>query len=138
MSDPDGRLDLLAEMGAEALPAGRLVLTVFGSHDPLGALAAMAAGDATGRALAEALPKLLSGEPRRCGACGGDLGALAAIAVLHAGRPDARAAMALGCCAPCTAEGPAALRRRLTAFLGKIFTGLRAIDPTHAAPDAVQ
>jgi len=138
MSDPDGRLDLLAEMAAEAMPDGRLVLSVFGTDDPLGALVALAAGDATGRALAEALPKLLSGEPRRCGACGGALDFPAAVAILHADRPDARAAMALGCCAPCTAEGSAALRRGLMAYLAGTFSGLRALDPTHAAPDAIQ
>ena len=138
MSDPDGHLDLLAEMGAEAMPDGRLVLSVFGSHDPLAVLAALAAGDATGRALAGALPGLLSGKRRHCGACGDPLDFPAAIAVLHADRPDARAAMALGCCAPCTAEGPAALRRRLMGFLGEIFVGLRALDPTHTAPSAIQ
>ena len=138
MSGPDGRLALLAEMAAETVPGGCLVLSVFGSHDPMAVLTALTAGDATGRALAEALPKLLSGKRRHCGACGGDLDFPAAIAVLHADRPDARAAMALGCCSTCTAEGPAALRRKLMAYLAEIFPGLRAIDPTHAAPDAVQ
>ena len=138
MRDRDERLDLLAEVAGEAMPYGRLVLTVFAADDPLSVLSAMAVGDASGRALAEALPGLLSGEPRRCGACGGDLDALAAIAVLHADRPDATAALALGCCAPCTDEGPAGLRRGLMAFLGTIFTGLRAISPTHAPPSAIQ
>lgn len=139
MRDRDGRLDLLAEMAAEAMPDGRLVLSVFGTDDPLGVLAALATDDATRRALAGALPGLLmSGEPRRCGACGGALDFPAAVAILHADRPDARAAMALGCCAPCTAEGRAALRRKLMAYLAEIFIGLRALDPTHTAPSAIQ
>ncbi len=138
MSDREARRDLLAEMGAEAMPGGRLTMALFGPHAPMAALAALTAGDVTGRALAEALPRLLRGRRRHCGACGGPLDFPATIAILHADRPDAHAALALGCCSACTADGPAALRRKLTAFLGTIFTGLRALDPTHAAPEAVQ
>lgn len=128
----------LAALAAEAQPSGRVVLDILGAHDPLGVLLALGADDVTARALAEVLPALLLGEQPLCGACGGPLDFPSAVAVLHADRPDAAAALALGCCQACTAEGPAALRRKLMAYLGQIFIGLRSLDPTHKAPEALQ
>ena len=44
MSDREARRDLLAEMGAEAMPGGRLTMALFGPHAPMAALAALTAG----------------------------------------------------------------------------------------------
>ncbi len=138
MSKRQKQPDLLADLAAEAMPDGRLSLTLFGPHDPLGAIALLAEGGVAARALADAIPAIMRGSQKHCGSCGEALDYPETIAVLHADRPDARAAIALGCCSACTRKGPAMIRRRLTAFLGTIFVGLRALDPTHAPPEEVQ
>ena len=128
----------LRALVAEARPSGRLTLTLFGPHDPSAVIAEMLAASLAARAWADAIPNLMRGAQPDCGACGRPLGYPATVAVLHADQPNARAAMALGCCDACTAGGPAVLRQKLLDYLGTIFPGLRSGAPTHAGPDALQ
>ena len=131
------RADPRDEMITEAAPDGDMLLTVVSLDDAFGIVADLTAIDATARVLVAGLGKLLS-EPRYCGVCDEVFDCPAAIAVLHADRPGARAGMLVGCCEACTAGDPAALRPRLLAFVGTLFEGARAIDPIDAAPGVLQ
>ena len=119
----------LDDLLAEVLPGGSLRLTLFGPHDPGAFFGALITAPLALRAFADAGPSLMRGELPDCSACGRDLDVPATIAILHADRPDASRAMALGCCAVCAAEGPAALRRKLLNFLSRIIPGLRTDEP---------
>ncbi len=131
------RRDPRAEMTREAGPGGDMILTVFSLDDAFGIVADLTAVDATACALIAGLAELLS-EPRHCGVCDAVYATPAAIGVLHADQPDARAAMMVGCCEACTAGDPAALRPRLLAYVGTLFEGAHAIEQTPAAPGAAQ
>ena len=139
MTTPDAetRADPRDEMITEAAPDGDMLLTVVSLDAAFGIVGDPDAIDATARALVAGLGKLLS-EPRHCGVCDEVFDCPAAIGVLHADQPDARAAMMVGCCEACTAGDPAALRPGLLAYVGTVFEGAHAIDPIDAAPGAVQ
>lgn len=138
MSTPEEKAAALAALAAEAQPSGVALLELLDSRYPDDVWRALAARPITHRALVAVLPAFYLGKQRLCGACGGPLGFPATIAIVRADRPDPTFVLALGCCHACTAEGPAALRRKLLAYLGQIFVGMRLLEPTHAPPETLQ
>lgn len=110
-------------------------LELYAGDGGLRLLAAAVAGDAGAVERLHAIATILAGTIRACSSCGGQIDYPAVIGLLSAARetPGTRHALGLACCTVCASEGEHALRARLMAFLDG-----RPLDPTHAAPEAVQ
>ena len=121
----------LAAMERQAGASQTYVVELFSGSAGLELLMEAVAGDAEAAVRLNAIGRILTGSIRSCSACGEPLDFPAVIGLLRAARETAgvRHALGLACCTRCAAEGEAALRAKLLAYLGG-----RALDPTHAAP----
>lgn len=125
----------IAAMEREAGRSGAYVIELYGGSAGLELLAEACAGDAEAAERLRAIGRILSGSIRSCSACGEALDFPAVIGLVRAARETGgeRHALGLACCTTCAAEGEAALKAKLLAFLGG-----RPLDPTHAEPAAAQ
>ncbi len=121
----------LAAMERDAGRSQAYAIELYGGTAGLELIAEAVAGDREAAVRLEAIGRVLTGSIRSCSACGEPLDFPAVIGLLRAARETAgvRHALGLACCTRCAAEGEAALRAKLLAYLGG-----RALDPTHAAP----
>jgi hypothetical protein len=125
----------LKAMERQAGQSKAYVIELYGGSAGLELLMEAVAGDAEAAVRLNAIGRILTGSIRQCSACGSPLDYPAVIGLLRAARETAgvRHALGLACCTRCAAEGEAALRAKLLAYLGG-----RPLDPTHAAPGVVQ